>query len=106
MKRHPTTHKNLAPKQAIIPFTPEDLDDPEKLILFARKHFATGFPNERRAGCPAPGMIRSARADRPPGDELRDHLFRCSECFNEYSAAIQDYYQQTGGASAAGNWRA
>jgi hypothetical protein len=105
MKRHPTTHKNLAPKQTVIPFTPEDLDNPEKLILIARKHFATGFPNERRAGCPALGVIRAARADQPPGDELRDHLFRCSECFNEYSAAIQDYYQQAGSATAAGNWR-
>ncbi|HZF37553.1 MAG TPA: hypothetical protein VE715_01910 [Blastocatellia bacterium] len=105
MKRHPTTHKNSAPKQTIIPFTPGDLDDSEKLILIARKHFATRFPNEQRAGCPAPGVIRAARADQPPGDELRDHLFRCSECFNEYSAATRDYYQQTGGDTAAGNWR-
>ena len=105
MKRHPTTHKSLAPKQTNIPFTPEYLDDPEKLIIIARKHFATRFPNKRRTGCPAPGVIQSACADQPPSDELRDHLLRCSECFNEYSAALRNYHQQTGGATATGNWR-
>jgi hypothetical protein len=106
MKRHPTTDKNLAPTQRNIPLTPGDLDDPEKLILVAQRHFATGFPNERRAGCPAPSVILAAGADQPPGGELRDHLFRCSECFKEYSAAIRDYYQQPGSATAAGGWLA
>src|SRR5262249_53191618 len=105
MKRHPTTHKNLAPKQTNIPFTPEYLDDPEKLILIAQKHFATRFPNKRRAGCPAPGVIQSARADQSPSGELRNHLLRCSECFNEYSAALRSYHQETGGRTAAGNRR-
>jgi hypothetical protein len=105
MKRHPTPRKNLAPTQTYIPLTPRDLDDPERLILVSHRHFATGFPNDRRAGCPAPGVILAARADHPPGDELRAHLFRCSECFREYSAAIRDYYQQTGSATATGDWR-
>jgi hypothetical protein len=105
MKRHPTTHKSLAPKQTKIPFTPEYLEDPEKLILIAQKHFASRFPNRRRAGCPSPGVIRSARADQPPSGPLRNHLLHCSECFNEYSAALRNYHQQTGGATAAGNWR-
>jgi len=105
MKRHPTPRKNLAPTQTYIPLTPRDLDDPERLILVSQRHFATGFPNDRRVGCPAPGVILAARADHPPGDELRAHLFRCSECFREYSAAIRDYYQQTGSATATGNWR-
>ncbi|HEU0173676.1 MAG TPA: hypothetical protein VFV58_05390 [Blastocatellia bacterium] len=105
MKRHPTIHKNMAPTQANVPLTPRDLDDPENLILIAQKHFATGFPNKHRAGCPAPSVIRTARADQPPGDELRAHLFHCSECFKEYSAAIRDYYQQPGSITAAENWR-
>lgn len=105
MKRHPTTHKNLAPTQTNIFLSPCDLDDPEKLILAAQRYFATGFPNERRARCPAPGLIRTARADQPPGDELRAHLFRCSECFNEYSAVMRDHYQQPGDAAAAGDRR-
>lgn len=104
MKRHPTNYKSLAPKQPNIQSSPGDLDDPEKLILIARKHFSTSFPNKRRTGCPAPNVILAARYDHPPGDDLRDHLFRCSECFNEYSAAIRNYYQQPGSAPAAGNW--
>jgi hypothetical protein len=106
MKRHPTNRKNLAPKQANISFKLLDLDAPEKLILTVRKHFATSYPNEMRVGCPAPGVIRAARAKEPPNDELRAHLFRCSECFNEYSEAIRNYYQRPGPATAAGNWRA
>jgi hypothetical protein len=104
MKRHPTPNEHLAPKQLDNPLSTGDLDDPEKLILIAQKHFATSFPNESRAGCPAPGMIRWAPADRPPSYELRSHLFRCSECFNEYSAKIRNYSQQPGSATAAGVW--
>lgn len=105
MKRHPTTQKNMAPTQTNIPLTPGDLDDPEKLILIARKHFSTCFPNERRAGCPAPGAIMAARADHPPGDELRAHLFSCSECFNEYNAAMRDHYGRIASSKEAADRR-
>jgi hypothetical protein len=67
------------------------LADPEKLILAARKHFETGFPNERRVGCPAADVIRAAGEVQLPGEELRAHLFRCSKCFNEYSAAAPQF---------------
>jgi len=99
MKRHPTPNNNLAPTQTNNPLTPGDLDNPEKLIFVAHKHFATAFPNERRESCPAPGVILAARPDRPPGDELRAHLFRCSECFNDYTAAMRDHYRQTAAAA-------
>lgn len=105
MKRQPRTNQNKAPTQTNIPLTPGDLDDPEKLILVAQKHFSTCFPNERRAGCPAPSVIRAARADQPPGDELRAHLFRCSECFNEYSAAMRDHYRRTDSNTTAADRR-
>jgi hypothetical protein len=101
MKRHPTPNNNLAPTQTNIPPTPGYLDNPEELTLVAQNHFATAYPNERRAGCPEPGVIMSARADLPPGDELREHLFRCSECFNGYSAALQEHYRRTASDSAA-----
>jgi len=104
MKRHPTPNNNLAPTQTNIPNTPGDFDNPEKLILAAQKHFATAHPNKGRAGCPAPGVIMAARSDLPPGDELRAHLFRCSECFNGYSAALRDHYRRTAFDSEAG-WR-
>jgi hypothetical protein len=105
MKRHPTPNNNLAPTQTNIPPTPGYLDNPEELILAAQKHFATAYPNELRAGCPAPEVIRAAIADLPPGDELREHLFRCSECFNGYSAALQEHYRLTASDSAT-DWRA
>jgi len=104
MKRHPTPNNNLAPTQSNIPITPGDFDNPEKLILAAQNHFATAYPNGRRVGCPAPGVIMAARPDLPPSDELRAHLFICSECFIGYSAALQDHYQQTASDSAA-DWR-
>jgi len=104
MKRHPTPNNNLAPTQSYIPPTPGYLDDPEELILVAQKHFATAYPNERRAGCPAPGVIMAASADLPPGDELFEHLFRCSECFNGYSAALQEHYRRSASDSAT-DWR-
>jgi len=101
MKRHPTPNNNLAPTQSNIPITPGDFDNPEKLIISAQNHFATAYPNGRRVECPAPGVILAARPDLPPGDELRAHLFRCSECFNGYSAALQNYYQRTASDGAA-----
>src|SRR5262252_3000080 len=101
MKRHPTPNNNLAPTQKNIPPTPGYLDNPDELILVAQEHFAMAYSNERRAGCPAPGVIMAARADLPPGDELREHLFRCSECFNGYSAALQRHYRRTASDSAA-----
>ena len=105
MKRHPTTNNNPAPTQMKTPLTRSDLNEPERLILVAQKHFATGFPNVRRVGCPAPGVIQAARDDQMPADEIRAHLFLCSECFNEFSAAMRAHYQQTASNTAAADWR-
>jgi hypothetical protein len=104
MKRHPTPNNNLAPTQSNIPPTPGYFDNPEGLILVAQKHFGIAYPNERRTGCPEPGVIMAACANLPPGDELREHLFRCSECFNGYSAALQEHYRRTAPDSAA-DWQ-
>src|SRR5262245_59353942 len=104
MKRHPTLNNNLAPTQSNIPPTPGYLDNPEELVLVAQNHFATAYPNERRVGCPEPGVIIAARAELPPGDELREHLFRCSECFNGYSAALREHYRPIVSDSAT-DWR-
>ncbi|HKQ74230.1 MAG TPA: hypothetical protein VJ810_11110, partial [Blastocatellia bacterium] len=106
MKRHfPTNNDSPAPTQMNTPLTRGDLTDPEKLIRVAQRHYATGFPNERRVGCPAPGVIQAARVDQMPTAEIRAHLFRCSECFNEFSSAILAYYQPTASNTAAANWR-
>jgi len=75
------------------------------LILVAQKHFATGFPNERRVGCPALSVIQAARDYQMPGDELRAHLFRCSECYDEFRTVIRDRYRQPASGAAAADWR-
>ncbi|MGH9768123.1 MAG: hypothetical protein ACREAB_11865 [Blastocatellia bacterium] len=106
MKYHPTTNEDQTSRQTKTPLTPDNLTDPEKLVSAARKHFASGFPNPRRAGCPASGVIQAtANAGQIPGDEVRAHLFRCSECFNEYRAAVLDHYRQTDSKSATADWR-
>jgi hypothetical protein len=84
---------------------PEDLDDPEALIAAARKFFAAGFPNPQRVGCPAPDVIRAvAHSGQIPDDELRAHLFGCSECFCEYREAVSER-RQLAVAPATSGWR-
>ncbi len=101
MKRHPTNNDNPAPTQKNTPLKRRDLTDPEKIILVAQEHFANAFPNERRVGCPMPGVIQAARRDLAPIDELHDHLFQCSECYYEFREVMQVHYQQTASVTAA-----
>lgn len=69
-------------------------DDTEELIAEAQRHFAGDFPNPQRVGCPVPGTLQAiVRTERLPDDALQQHLFGCSECFNEYRAAVLEYRQ-------------
>jgi len=79
----------------------------EALITAAQEHFATDFPNPRRSGCPAPGVIQTiVQAERLPDDELLAHLFGCSECFNEYQAFIRTWRAERElTANAVSGWR-
>src|SRR5262245_17439382 len=59
----------------------DDLDADE-LVALARRHYATGFPNPQRRGCPPPGEILKALSrSQTPDQSLLEHLFECSECF-------------------------
>ena len=61
----------------------------EELLTLVQRRYATGFPNPQRAGCPAPEVLQSlVQSARLPDDVLHDHVFSCSECFNEYRTAI------------------
>lgn len=61
----------------------------ETLIEFARDYFAAGFPNPDRHGCPDRAKLTTlAQAGHLPDDELRAHLFGCSDCFREYRTAL------------------
>lgn len=81
--------------------------DTEALIAAAQEHFATDFPNPRRAGCPVPCVIQTiVQMERLPDDELQAHLTGCSECFNEYRAAVQAWRREKElTANAASGWR-
>lgn len=67
-----------------------ELESPDEMIAFARDYFASDFSNPERTGCPAHGAISEAvRAGKPPGVELRAHLFGCSECLAEFDRAMR-----------------
>lgn len=64
-----------------------EIDD--ELIEAARSYFASDFPNKERTGCPPAKTVRAvAQSSSLPSDELRSHLFTCSECFYEYRSAL------------------
>lgn len=66
------------------------LSSPEEITALAQTYFATDFPNSERLGCPTTATLRSlVRADELPDDLLRAHMFGCSECFQEYRAALE-----------------
>jgi hypothetical protein len=59
--------------------------DPEELTSLASRYYTRRFPNPRRLGCPPLSEIIKLVSERQaPGQALREHLFECSECFNEY----------------------
>lgn len=65
------------------------LHTPEDITRLAQEHFAQGFPNPQRIGCPAPGTLTSLIHRRQAPDEaLHEHLFRCSECHSEYQEKL------------------
>lgn len=62
--------------------------DPEEVVTFAQAYYATEFPNDARRDCPPAEFLRAAaRAVSLPDDQLRTHLFRCSDCFRSYRSA-------------------
>src|SRR5215475_7448156 len=63
--------------------------DAEELTTLARRYYATRNPNPDRLGCPSSGEINEVvRQRQAPNQALREHLFKCSECFNEYHQAL------------------
>lgn len=69
-----------------------------ELLGLARQHFSTAFPNPKRSGCPPRArLLTQARSGALPDEELRAHLFNCSECFEEYRAAKTAPHAQTAG---------
>lgn len=68
----------------------EDLiSGPERLVKLARDYFSSDFPNSSRADCPAQSILDGLiLSNALPEDELRAHLFGCSECFRDYRRLV------------------
>ena len=76
---------------------PDDLDL-DGMVMLARRHYATGFPNPQRRGCPPSGeIVKVVGRGRAPNQSLLTHLFKCSECFGEYRHALAQYRNEVGG---------
>lgn len=59
------------------------------MVMRARAQQSVDFPNPGRVGCSDPETLRARIASGAlPGDELRAHLFNCSECFLSYRAEL------------------
>lgn len=67
-----------------------ELASPDELISFAQSYFSTDFQNSERLNCPPPAALRaSLLSGQLPDENLRKHLFGCSECFHEYQTALR-----------------
>lgn len=69
---------------------------PDELIISAQEYFSSDFPNSERLDCPTQGTLSAlVSAGRLPDDQLRAHLFGCSECFREYHTSVLARDRQT-----------
>jgi hypothetical protein len=67
------------------PDSDQVLEDFENLISFARDYFTGDFPNPARIACLTSDEIeRATKSNRLPPDRLREHVFGCSNCFQQY----------------------
>lgn len=68
----------------------EEAEQAREIHEMAHDYFGGNFPNPQRAGCPPPESFRKLLDEKGlPGDDLRNHLFGCSECFNEYRILLR-----------------
>jgi hypothetical protein len=77
------------PNLESIPAEGVHLNTTEKIEAYSQEYFATEFPNPERVGCPLPASLTAvARGMNGPDRVLQEHLFSCSECFNEFRSAM------------------
>jgi hypothetical protein len=75
----------LAPKESV-----EEDREVETVTTSARKYFGEDFPNSTRVDCPSTDSIRNLISEKKlPSEDLRTHLFSCSECFNDYRVLLE-----------------
>src|SRR5581483_1161494 len=62
--------------------------DSEDFVELLRIHHQNDFPNPDRDGCPTNEVLLNLAKQAKLNDELSDHLFGCSECFDEYRSVL------------------
>jgi hypothetical protein len=78
--------------------------DPEEVVTFAQAYYATEFPNDEHRACPTTESLRAAaHSGNLPDEQLRAHLFKCSECFRSYRSARRSHRPQA--AAGRSPWR-
>ena len=62
----------------------------ESVHQMAREYYGTDFPNPNRVDCPPRESFGKLIGEKElPGEDLQNHLFGCSECFNEYRTLLR-----------------
>jgi len=58
----------------------------KEFLELGRKHFAEGFPNPSREGCPNDDVLKLL-AEKPAhvADDVQKHITSCSPCYRTYS---------------------
>ena len=64
-------------------------DQTEDLLALGVNHFARDYPQINRNNCPPLEVLGAlVQSGKLPPDEIREHLFTCSECFVVYREAL------------------
>lgn len=70
--------------------------DAEDLVTFAQAYYATEFPRTDALKCPPLEELREvAHSNGLPDEELREHLFICSDCFRSFRSARREAEHQS-----------
>ena len=77
-------------------------DRTEQLVQRGINHFAGDYPNSERTNCPPLELLGELVQSRKlPGDEIRGHLFTCSECFVDYREELSRRRESQSGVAVA-----
>lgn len=77
----------------------------DRLLDAARGYFSDDFNNSSRLDCPPEGAFEAlVRKGELPSEEMRKHLFGCSECFREFRGAVESR-RQTAASANISSWR-
>jgi hypothetical protein len=69
-------------------------DRTEDLVHLGINYFARHYSNSKRNNCPPQAVLRNVvQSGKLPGNEIWEHLFTCSECFNDYREELARHHE-------------